>query len=442
MAAQSSSAGTAQRKPSMLALLKQRNLRTLWLAQTVSWSGDHFSFLALMIVINQITSSAGAVALLMITFTLPRLLFGMLAGVLVDRWDRQRVMVLADATRGVLALSLIWFARAEHVWLIYPLAFLLSTVGVFFNPARGAMMKTILKDDELLPANILMQTTYTLTVVLGPALAGITIGALGPAAAFVIDGASFFVSSALVASMAVALLTRDNAQVVARSKFGQELRAGLSYVASSRTISGLLLVLTVISLATGAANALFVPFLMNVLGVGATQLGIADSAQGIGMIAGGVMAAALAARLRPNVLIAGGMILASIFIALVGMAPSYLIVLALLAALGLVVMPVEAAIPALTQKIVPLDMMGRVGGTMNTSQSVATLLAMGAAGALADVIGVRQIFVVSGAIGIIGGLLAIGAIRDKEPDAAAVEPTNATVELAAAPVETLARDDV
>lgn len=406
-------------KPGMLALLKQRNFRTLWAAQTVSWSGDHFSFLALMILVNQITASTSAVALLMITFTLPRLVFGMAAGVLVDRWDRKRVMVISDALRGVLTLSLIWFARAEHIWLIYPLAFLISSVGVFFIPARGAMMKTILSDDELLPANILMQTTFTLTVVLGPALAGVTIGAFGPAPAFLINGLTFFASSALVSTLAVGHFVRSGEAATQQSEFARELREGLAYVASSRTISGLLLVLTVVSLATGAINALFVPFLMNVLGVGATHLGIADSAQGLGMIAGGIMAAALAARLRANVMIAGGLVLASVLIAAIGMAPSYMVVLLLLALLGLVVMPVEAAIPALTQRIVPLDKIGRVGGTMNTSQSVATLLAMGVAGALADIVGVRLIFVAAGAIGVVAGLVAVGAIREGEPQPAA-----------------------
>ncbi len=399
----------------MLSLLKQPNFRKLWLAQTVSWSGDHFTFLALMIVINQITGSASAIALLMITMTVPRLLFGMLAGVFVDRWNRKQVMVVCDLLRGLLSLCLIWAATPEHVWFIYPLGFAISAVGVFFMPARGAVMKTILTTDELLPANILMQTTFTFTVVLGPALAGLTIGALGAAPAFAFDAATFFASSALVAAMAVPNLARSLHQATGQSNFWREFNEGLAFLRSSRAVGGLLLVLTVVSLATGAINALFVPFLMNILHVGAIELGLADSAQGLGMIVGGVLAAAIARRLRSNWLIAGGLILAGICVALIGLSPSYAIVLALLFVLGLIITPIEAAIPAMMQKIVPLDKMGRIGGVMNTSQSVATLVSMGAAGALADALGLRLIYVVAGMIAVIAGLSAIGAIRDEQP---------------------------
>lgn len=416
-----SDAQSSEKKPGMLALLRQRQFRTLWLAQTVSWSGDHFTFLALMIVINQVTGSAAAIAGMMLVMTVPRLLFGLAAGVLVDRWNRKWIMVTADALRGLLSLALIWVATAEHLWLLYPLAFVISSLGVFFMPARGAVMKTILKPDELLPGNILMQMTYTFTVVLGPALAGVTIGVFGAAPAFAFDALTFLASSALVASMAIAHVARRG-QAAAQGSFLAELKEGLATVAASRTVSGLLLVLTVVSLATGAVNALFVPFMMNVMRVGPTQLGLADSAQGLGMILGGALAAAVATRIAPNVSISGTLILASLSIIGIALSPSYVVVLLLLGLLGLVVTPINAVIPALMQKVVPLERMGRVGGAMNTSQSVATLVSMGAAGALADVVGTQVIFVAAGLIGIAGGIVAIAAIRDEEPTVAQPGP--------------------
>jgi predicted MFS family arabinose efflux permease len=423
------------KKPTMLMLLKQRNFRTLWLAQTVSWCGDHFSFLALMIVINQITGSAAAVAMLMIVMTVPRLVFGMAAGVFVDRWDRKRLMVISDVLRAALALSLIWIATPERIWLVYPIGFLISSVGVFFMPARGAVMKTILREDELLPANILMQTTFRLTVVAGPALAGVFIGLVGAGAAFAFDALTFVVSSSLVATMVVPRLARSKGEGARSPAFSSEFKEGLAFVASSRMVSGLLLVLTVVSLATGAINALFVPFLMNVLGVGATELGIADSFQGVGLVGGSLLAAVIVPRLRPNVVMSGALALASLVIISIGLAPSYAVVLALMLAVGLAVSPIEAVIPALIQKVVPLDKMGRVGGTMNTSQSVATLLSMGVAGALADVVGPRLIFVVAGVIGMISAVVALGAIRDDAPQAQPSAPASAVLPPAAQTAE-------
>jgi MFS transporter, DHA3 family, macrolide efflux protein len=395
----------------MLVLLRQSNFRTLWLAQAISWSGDHFTFLALTIAINTLTNSATAIALILVVMTVPRLLFGMAAGVFVDRWDRQRLMVVSDFVRGLLSLAVLWAVAAQQIWLVYPLAFAISSVGVFFVPARGAVMKTILQPEELLPANILMQLTFTLTLVIGPALAGLTIGLFGTSPAFAFDALTFFMSASLIAIMSVPRLVHG-AEGAGTGSFWREFREGMSFIAGSRTIAGLLLVLTVVSLATGAVNALFVPFLMNILQATAVQLGLVDSAQGIGMILGSVLTAAIAVRLRSSQIIAGGMFMASIIIIAIGLAPTYLVVLVLLFLVGLVVMPVEATIPAIMQKIVPLDKMGRVGGTMNTSQSFATLLSMGAAGVMADAIGLRAVYVVAGVIGIGAALLAIRAISD------------------------------
>ncbi len=396
-----------------LALLRNTNFRTLWLAQSVSWTGDHFTFLALMIVLNQLTGSASAIALLMIVFTLPRLVFGILAGVFVDRWNRQRLMVITDAVRGLLSLGFILVASRERVWLIYPLAFVVSSLGVFFMPARSAIMKTILPQEDLLQGNILMQTTFTLTLVIGPALAGITIGLWGTTAAFSFDAVTFLVSAALVATMVVPHLIGSGGDRPAADAFWGDLREGLGFVKGSRAVTGVLVVLTVVSLATGAVNALFAPFLMNVLHVGASELGIADSAQGLGMIIGGMLAAAVAARLRMNVLISAGILVAGLAIIIIGLAPNYLTVLVTLAFLGLILTPLQAGLSALMQKIVPLEKMGRVSGAFNTSQSVATLISMGAAGVLADVVGARLVFVASGVVAVASALVAISAIRDE-----------------------------
>ena len=422
------------RQPSMLELLKQPNFRTLWLAQTVSWSGDHFAFLALTIAINLLTGSATAIALILVVMTVPRLLFGMAAGVFVDRWDRQRLMVVSDVLRGILSLALLWAIAAELVWLVYPLAFLMSSVGVFFVPARSAVMKSILKPEELLPANILMQLTFTLTMVIGPALAGVTIGLYGTSPAFAFDALTFFVSAALIAVMSVPRLAHA-AETASAGSFWLEFKEGLQFIAGSRMIAGLLLVLTVVSLATGAVNAVFVPFMMNVLQASAVQLGLVDSAQGIGMILGSVLTAAIAVRLRSSQIIAGGLFLASLLIIAVGLAPTYLLVLVLLFLVGLVIMPLEATIPAITQKIVPLDKMGRVSGTMNTSQSFATLLSMGAAGVMADVIGLRAVYVVAGVIGIGSALLAVRAISDSSPDASETPAAQPEQGIAGAPAQ-------
>ena len=423
MAQETGTVVQAKRKPAMLDLLKQPNYRKLWLGQAISQCGDQFTFLALIIVMTQLTGSASAVGVLLMVMTIPRFLLGMAAGVFVDRWDRKRLLVFSDTIRGIFSLCLILVVTKERVWMVYPIAFIVSTVGVFSMPARNAVMKQILKPEELVPANILSQTTVTITMVIGSVLAGVIVGVFGAAPAFAFDALTFFASAALVAMMTIEHIARTVAKGQRGSVFWSELKDGLAFVATSRIVMGLLLVLTVFGLASGAANALFAPFLLNTLNATPAQVGVVNAAQGLGMILGGLLAAVFVARLRPNWVIAGGLAAFGVCLVLISMAHSYLIVLVLLFIIGVVSTPLSATLAALMQKMVPLEKMGRVAGTMNTSQSVANLLAMGSAGILADAIGQRLVIIGAGLIAIVSGLAAIPAIGDEPAAAAEPEPS-------------------
>ncbi len=423
MAQETGTAVQAPPKPAMLDLLRQPNYRKLWLGQAISSTGDQFTFLALIIVMTQLTGSASAVGILLMVMTVPRFLLGMAAGVFVDRWDRKRLLVFSDAIRGIFSLCLILVATKEHVWMVYPIAFVVSTVGVFSMPARNAVMKQILKPEELVSANILSQTTVTITMVAGSALAGVVVGIFGAAPAFAFDALTFFASAALVAMMTIEHIAKIVAKGQRGSAFWSEFKDGLAFVATSRIVMGMLLVLTVFALASGAANALFAPFLLNTLQATPAQVGVVNAAQGVGMILGGLLAAAFVARLRPNLVIAGGLAAFGVFLALISLTTSYLVVLFLLFMIGVVSTPLNATLAALMQKVVPLEKMGRVAGTMNTSQSVANLAAMGSAGILADAIGPRLVVIGAGIIAIISGLAAIPAIGEEAQPAAETAPS-------------------
>src|SRR5689334_8515433 len=92
-------------------VLRNRGFRNLWLGQVVSQMGDYFAFLAMMVIVSGFATTQEettlAVSGMMIAFTLPRLLFGMLAGVFVDRWDRRRTMLVSDLIRAGLTLLMV-----------------------------------------------------------------------------------------------------------------------------------------------------------------------------------------------------------------------------------------------------------------------------------------------------------------------------------------------
>src|SRR5438067_3275656 len=125
--------------PARLALLGP-DFRRLWLAHGISQVGDSLTALALLLTVNRLTGSTSMIATLSVVLAAPQLGLGLFAGVLVDRWDRRRTMLVSDLARGVLVLGFL-LVRSEHdVWLLYVLGLVQAIVAVFFNPARAALM--------------------------------------------------------------------------------------------------------------------------------------------------------------------------------------------------------------------------------------------------------------------------------------------------------------
>src|SRR5262245_23320257 len=163
----------------MLTLLRQRNFGLLWFGQLISLTGDWFLFIALPFYIYNLTGSTLATGAMFAAQLLPGLLFGSLAGVFVDRWDRKRVMIVSDVLRGLTLLLLLVVQSAEWLWLIYLTTFLQAAIGQFFQPAKNAVIPQLVDEKDLIPANSLNAVSDSLTRLVGPSLGGVMFAALG-----------------------------------------------------------------------------------------------------------------------------------------------------------------------------------------------------------------------------------------------------------------------
>jgi MFS family permease len=139
----------------MFKLLRQRNFGLLWFAGLTSMIGDWVLFIALPIYTYNLTQSSLATGIMFMAGTLPRILLGSVAGVYVDRWDRQRTMVIADLSRAVLLLLLLLVRSAEWIWIIYLVAFLQAIISQFFGPAENALLPQLVDESQLVAANSL-----------------------------------------------------------------------------------------------------------------------------------------------------------------------------------------------------------------------------------------------------------------------------------------------
>ena len=185
-----------------LRLLGQnRNFRRLWSAQIVSEIGDWFYTLAIYTLLLQLTGRAGSVALALVLQVLPQTFVGPAAGVVNDRVRRKHVMIAADLARMVIVLSMLLVRSRSTVWLVYPLLLAETVMAAFFEPARSSVIPNITSREDLVLANTLSSTTWSMNLVLGASLGGLVAALLGRDAVFVLNAASFLSSALLIRSM-------------------------------------------------------------------------------------------------------------------------------------------------------------------------------------------------------------------------------------------------
>ena len=177
---------------------------SLWAGQLISLFGDRIHQLALAAAVLITTGSALATALVFVTATIPNLLFSPIAGTLVDRWDHKEVLVVSDLLRAAVVL-LIPIAIVTNILFVYPLVFALTSISIFFRPARVAILPQIVRPDELLTANSALWVGETLADVIGYPLAGLFVVALGSALpiAFWLDAATYAASAVLLSTLVV-----------------------------------------------------------------------------------------------------------------------------------------------------------------------------------------------------------------------------------------------
>ncbi len=279
------------RVPSPTALLRtNRNFRLLFIGQAISQLGDWFNSVAVYALLLDLTGSAMAVAWMMIVQFLPMALVGPMAGVVVDRVDRRRLMIGADLVRGVLILGLLLVQTRDQVWIAYVVMALTVSASAFFEPARTATIPNITSSEELMPANALSSATWSAMLAIGASLGGVVTAVSGREWAFVLNAASFFVSAIFLSR------TRYNADptpVLRPSGWAavtglSDLVEGLRYVRQHAHVSALMFVKAGWGLAGGVLLLLTIygQRVFPVAGTTAGGIGVLYGARGIGAALG------------------------------------------------------------------------------------------------------------------------------------------------------------
>lgn len=178
-----------------------RNFRYLWLGQIVSLLGDWFNLIASAALIATLTQSGTAIGSLFVVRTLAPFLVSPVAGVIADRYNRKRILIVTDIVRAITVLGFLFVREASMVWLLYALTAIQLGISGFFFPTRNAILPDIVSERGIGAANALSSATWSVMLAVGAAIGGLVSGLWGSDVAFIIDALTFLLSAFFIAQI-------------------------------------------------------------------------------------------------------------------------------------------------------------------------------------------------------------------------------------------------
>jgi MFS family permease len=386
-------------------LNRNRTFLLLWAGQFVSQLGDRLAALAFPWLVYTSTGSELGTGAVFALYTLPWVVLGPFAGVVVDRVDKRRLMIAMDLLRAAVVFA-VPFLAGHSLASVYILAFVISSLGVFFEPAKLAVLPEIVPPGRLLRANSLLSTTENLTEIMGWAFAGLLLAAVSTSVAFEIDAATFAVSAVALTLMRYRAPTQEAAHKGAGA-FWREFKEGFSFLRRERGLRANTVMIVVCVAGLGAVFPLTFFFAVQVLGGGAGSFGALEAATSVGFLAGSLALVALSTRVDKGRLMIAGLLAMGACLALVAVTGSVWVAAIPFALFGVANAGALIAVDTYLQQSTPEGMRGRVIGTRFTLTQGTYALSVLAGGALAGVMDVRMLFVIAGTIVALSGVVGL-----------------------------------
>ncbi|MCF7810863.1 MFS transporter [bacterium] len=400
-------------------IFQNRNLTLLWLGQMASQSGDSIYQIGIMWLVLELTGSESTTGLVAMAAYLPAVVLSLLAGVVVDRFNRRRIMLSADAFRFavVLLLPIIHLTGRLTPLALGINAFALAIAATFFNPARDSFIPEIIPKRDLMRANSLIQSSWQFSLLLGPALAGVLLHYIGNIHLFTVDSFAYLFSFFLI------FLIRQESQLKSASdkapdvtSIGSNLNLyrhgyteiidGLSWTVKHPVILPLLLITIADNIFIMGPAIVGTPVMVKIeLGLGASSYALIMASYAVGMLLGTAGLLAFGGKFKKGQVLLVGMMLDGITFV-----PMYFV--NSIEALSVVTIVHSLAIPMLTvsrasliQSLVPSHITGRIFALVNFAVVGMSALSAGASGFALGLWGARVVFLFIGIGGTICGIL-------------------------------------
>jgi MFS family permease len=437
------------------ALLRRRDFGLLWAGGLISETGDWFLLVGLPVWVFQVTGSSLVTATVFLVGLLPSLVVGPLAGVLVDRWDRRRTLVVVSLAQAVFLLPLLAVDGRDRLWIVYLVMAVEAALGQLNDPARNALVPSLVPRDDLVGANALIGLNGNLARLAGSPLGGVLVEVAGLPGLVIGDALSFLLGATLIA------LVRPRATAPASPRpeapasphpeaplrprrnapwrFQGPRRGTLPDLATGRRrlstalggvrrewVDGLrvtirdhglrwgLVVNGMAAVAQGIFTVLFVLFVAEELGGDGADVGLLRGVQAIGGLLGGVLVVGLARRLEAGRLLGVSLLVFSLLDLAIWNGPmvttALWLYLGLFVAAGIPGIGILTGLTALVQERTDDAYLGRVFATYYGSFNGLMALGMLAAGLLGDAVGILPVLNGQAALGMLAGVVALATL--------------------------------
>jgi MFS family permease len=377
-------------------VLQQRDFGLFWLSLLFSAVGSQISTVAVAWQVYEITNSPFQLGLTGLFRALPVMILSLPGGVLADRMDRRKLLIITQSLAALLALALglLTSTGQVRVWHIYAVTFLSGAVGIFDAPARTAMIPALVSAEQLASAYALNITWRQIATLGGPFIGGVVISILGISPAYYIDAGSF-----LAVILCLAFMRRQVKPAREQKESAlQSVRAGFNFIRENSVILGLMSMDTCVQF-FGAYRSMMPAFARDILGTGPAGLGALLGVPALGALAGSGMVLAAGNPRRKGRLIIGVTLLYTIGLICFALSRSLTLSLLIVFCLGLVDAVGETLRDTLVQLTTPDRMRGRVKSFDQVFMSAGTYMGHAQIGAAASFIGVPGALILGGCLG-------------------------------------------
>lgn len=402
-------------------LLHNRAYMSLMASQLISNLGDWLHLLALLMMVGlKWHATPWQITMIMLCSMLPMLVGGPLAGMLADRVERKKLMIIADAVRIFIVLGLVF---VTDIWQVYVLIVAKSIFDIMFSPAKNGKIKEVVPKEQLEKAVSYSAIIEQGSKIVGPALGGMLTAAFGVSVCFMVDSASFLFSALLLLLVPGKIPASDkdveetSSDKSAKSGFMREVGAGIREIIGIPLVAYSTLMLAMTLLVLQIADSQAVVLFREIPNLPEDLLGWCIALSGVGtLLAAGLNGFSSKLSISPLLKMGvGGMLLGIVFViagafAIFGTFNQFGIIIMLLLFMlaglgaGMAFIPFQVML----QQRTPEAMIGRVFGTVTSVTSTAALIGPVVGGYLVTSFGPQIAFIISGSLVALIGCILLG----------------------------------